>query len=132
MARAAIAFMVAGTIPADDRDRCPRPGTGGPQSPVGSCDAVVDGHVVVRAPCCPPTPMSHSLSHDPLAAARLLIAGGVVAFPTETVYGLGAHAERLDAVRRVFAIKRRPTDHPLIVHGADAGVLDRYAHTVNR
>jgi L-threonylcarbamoyladenylate synthase len=76
--------------------------------------------------------MSHSLSHDPLAAARLLIAGGVVAFPTETVYGLGAHAERLDAVRRVFAIKRRPADHPLIVHGADAGVLDRYAHTVNR
>jgi L-threonylcarbamoyladenylate synthase len=76
--------------------------------------------------------MSHSPSHDPLAAARLLIAGGVVAFPTETVYGLGAHAERLDALRRVFAIKGRPTDHPLIVHGADAGVLDRYAHTVDR
>ena len=48
-------------------------------------------------------------------------------FPTETVYGLGAHAERPDAVRRIFAIKGRPAGHPLIVHGADAGVLDRYA-----
>jgi L-threonylcarbamoyladenylate synthase len=76
--------------------------------------------------------MPDPLSHDPLAAARILIAGGVVAFPTETVYGLGAHAEHRDAVRRVFAIKGRPAGHPLIVHGPDASMLDRYARRASR
>jgi L-threonylcarbamoyladenylate synthase len=71
--------------------------------------------------------MTAPITHDPLEAARVLADGGVVAFPTETVYGLGAHAERPEAVARVFAIKGRPAGHPLIVHGADAGVLDRYA-----
>lgn len=52
-------------------------------------------------------------------AARLLGAGGVVAFPTETVYGLGAIATDPDAVRRIFAVKGRPADNPLIVHVAD-------------
>jgi L-threonylcarbamoyladenylate synthase len=51
-------------------------------------------------------------------AARVLRAGGLVAFPTETVYGLGAHALDEAAVRRVFAVKRRPADNPLIVHVA--------------
>jgi L-threonylcarbamoyladenylate synthase len=74
--------------------------------------------------------MTAPVTHDPLDAARALAAGGVVAFPTETVYGLGAHAEQPEAVRRVFAIKGRPAGHPLIVHGADAAVLDRYARTV--
>ncbi len=58
-----------------------------------------------------------------------LEAGALVAFPTETVYGLGADAERPDAVARVFAAKGRPGWHPLIVHGADAGLLERYGRT---
>lgn len=61
-----------------------------------------------------------------LAAARLR-AGGVVAFPTETVYGLGADARNEDAVRRVFEIKGRPADHPLIVHLAGAGQAGAWA-----
>ncbi len=52
-----------------------------------------------------------------LALARIR-AGGVVAVPTETVYGLAADAEQPDAVRRIFEIKGRPHDHPLIVHVA--------------
>jgi len=63
-------------------------------------------------------------------AARVLADGGVVAFPTETVYGLGAVAHAPDAVRRVFAIKGRPTDHPLIVHLASADQLDDWASPV--
>jgi L-threonylcarbamoyladenylate synthase len=50
------------------------------------------------------------------AAVARLKAGGLVAFPTETVYGLGADALREDAVRRVFEIKGRPSNNPLIVH----------------
>lgn len=48
-----------------------------------------------------------------------LRAGGLVAFPTETVYGLGADARRAEAVARVFAVKGRPANNPLIVHVAD-------------
>lgn len=50
------------------------------------------------------------------ACTDLLIAGGVVAFPTETVYGLGAHALDGEAVRRIFEAKGRPADNPLIIH----------------
>lgn len=59
---------------------------------------------------------------DPAAitrAAELLRAGALVAFPTETVYGLGADALNADAVRRIFAAKDRPADNPLIVHVAE-------------
>ena len=56
-------------------------------------------------------------------AAALLRAGGLVAFPTETVYGLGADAARGDAVAKIFAVKGRPRAHPLIVHVAPE-VLD--------
>jgi L-threonylcarbamoyladenylate synthase len=49
-------------------------------------------------------------------AAQVLRRGGLVVFPTETVYGLGADAENPEAVARVFAVKGRPADHPLIVH----------------
>ncbi len=53
-------------------------------------------------------------------AIAVLRAGGLVAIPTETVYGLAADASNPDAVRRIFEVKRRPPDHPLIVHiGAD-------------
>lgn len=58
---------------------------------------------------------------DPAAireAAAIIRAGGLVAFPTETVYGLGADATNADAVTRVFAAKGRPADNPLIVHVA--------------
>ncbi|MDP3424516.1 MAG: Sua5/YciO/YrdC/YwlC family protein, partial [Burkholderiaceae bacterium] len=61
--------------------------------------------------------MSDRKQHTQIkAAARLLRAGGVVAFPTETVYGLGADATNPEAVRKIFEIKGRPADHPLIVH----------------
>jgi len=53
-------------------------------------------------------------------AARLLLGGGVVAIPTETVYGLAATARDAIAVRRVYDLKGRPASHPLIVHFADA------------
>jgi L-threonylcarbamoyladenylate synthase len=61
------------------------------------------------------------------AAARALARGEVVAFPTETVYGLGADASNPAAVARIFALKGRPADHPLIVHLERAGDLDRWA-----
>ena len=51
-----------------------------------------------------------------LSAAQLLKAGGLVALPTETVYGLGADATNKDAVSRIYKVKGRPADHPLIVH----------------
>lgn len=53
-------------------------------------------------------------------AAEILRRGGLVAFPTETVYGLGADASSRDAAARLYAAKRRPMDHPVIVHFADA------------
>ncbi|RMH38913.1 MAG: threonylcarbamoyl-AMP synthase [Deltaproteobacteria bacterium] len=64
------------------------------------------------------------------AAGAVLRRGGLVAFPTETVYGLGARADDPDAVARVFAAKGRPADHPLIVHLADASWLGRWAQDV--
>jgi len=60
-------------------------------------------------------------------AAELLRNGGLVAFPTETVYGLGANACDPVAVRRIFAAKGRPTDHPLIVHLHSPENLDFWA-----
>lgn len=63
-------------------------------------------------------------------AAQLLRQGELVAFPTETVYGLGADASNREAVARVFAAKGRPADHPVIVHLASAEVLPRWARSV--
>jgi L-threonylcarbamoyladenylate synthase len=63
-------------------------------------------------------------------AARELAAGALVAFPTETVYGLGADAADDAAVARIFAAKGRPSDHPLIVHVADAVAVDHFAASV--
>ncbi|HEX5828377.1 MAG TPA: L-threonylcarbamoyladenylate synthase [Candidatus Limnocylindrales bacterium] len=60
-------------------------------------------------------------------AVAILRAGGLVAFPTETVYGLGADAANPAAVARIFAAKGRPADHPLIVHLAGAGGIDAWA-----
>ena len=67
-------------------------------------------------------------SHPQLSAAvDLLRRGGLVAFPTETVYGLGAHAMNPDAVRRIFRAKGRPADNPLIVHVADLAQVEQVA-----
>jgi L-threonylcarbamoyladenylate synthase len=67
-------------------------------------------------------------SADAIAeAADVIRAGGLVAFPTETVYGLGANALDEAAARRVFAAKERPADDPLIVHLASAADLPRVA-----
>jgi L-threonylcarbamoyladenylate synthase len=63
-------------------------------------------------------------------AAEVLRAGGLVVFPTETVYGLGAAADNPAAIRAMFAAKGRPADHPVIVHLPDAAQLDRYAAEV--
>lgn len=62
-------------------------------------------------------------------AKRRLLAGGVVAFPTETVYGLGALALNADAVARVFSAKGRPTHNPLIVHVSGASMARRLVGT---
>jgi L-threonylcarbamoyladenylate synthase len=64
------------------------------------------------------------------AAARVLVAGGLVAFPTETVYGLGADACNAEAVARIYMAKGRPADHPLIVHVASMDGLGDWADDV--
>jgi L-threonylcarbamoyladenylate synthase len=63
-------------------------------------------------------------------AAANLLAGGLVAFPTETVYGLGADACNADAVARIYSVKGRPADHPLIVHIASMDGLGDWADDV--
>src|SRR2546423_12099965 len=63
-------------------------------------------------------------------AAHLLQAGALVAFPTETVYGLGADARNAQAVRRIFEAKGRPAEHPVIVHLARADLLPRWAREI--
>ena len=63
-------------------------------------------------------------------AVAVLRAGGLVAFPTETVYGLGADASNPEAVRKIFVAKGRPHDHPLIVHVADAVQLANWARDI--
>jgi L-threonylcarbamoyladenylate synthase len=63
-------------------------------------------------------------------AAANLLAGGLVAFPTETVYGLGADASNAAAVARIYSVKGRPVDHPLIVHVASMDGLGDWAADV--
>jgi L-threonylcarbamoyladenylate synthase len=63
-------------------------------------------------------------------AASVLMAGGLVAFPTETVYGLGGDASNAAAVARIYSVKGRPADHPLIVHVASMDGLGDWARDV--
>ena len=63
-------------------------------------------------------------------AATTLMRGNLVAFPTETVYGLGADASNKEAVARLYAVKGRPADHPLIVHISSAAQLDKWASEI--
>jgi L-threonylcarbamoyladenylate synthase len=64
------------------------------------------------------------------SAAKRLIAGDLVAFPTETVYGLGADASNSAAVARIYSVKGRPHDHPLIVHIASMDCMGDWASDV--
>lgn len=70
--------------------------------------------------------MTSDLEH----AARRLAEGGLVAFPTETVYGLGADAENATAVDGIYAAKGRPSNHPVIVHVAPGADLSYWARSV--
>jgi L-threonylcarbamoyladenylate synthase len=63
-------------------------------------------------------------------AARYLREGRLIAFPTETVYGLGADARDVEAMQRIFAAKGRPSQHPLIVHIEEMSVLPRWAREI--
>ncbi len=67
---------------------------------------------------------------DIARAVKILQAGGLVALPTETVYGLGADAAKDQAVAGIFAAKGRPADHPLIVHIASANEMTRWARDI--
>jgi L-threonylcarbamoyladenylate synthase len=67
---------------------------------------------------------------DVAAAAKALFAGRLVAFPTETVYGLGADAGSEQAVARIYSAKGRPSDHPLIVHIGSTELLDHWSSSV--
>lgn len=70
------------------------------------------------------------VTEDVSVAAGFVRAGECVAFPTETVYGLGADATRPDAVARIFEAKGRPGDNPLIVHVADVELVETVARAV--
>ena len=63
-------------------------------------------------------------------AARILRSGGLVAFPTETVYGLGANALNEEAARKIYAAKGRPSDNPLIAHISDFSELDQLVREI--
>ena len=67
--------------------------------------------------------------HDIEIAASILRDGGLVAFPTETVYGLGGDATDASAAHKIYAAKGRPSDNPLIIHIADPADAERYAVT---
>lgn len=75
--------------------------------------------------------METYLTNSPADAAEYIKHGGIVAFPTETVYGLGANAFNGEAVGKIFAAKGRPADNPLIVHVSDAGQIDEIASELN-
>src|SRR5678815_2386806 len=70
------------------------------------------------------------MNKDIARAARVLQSGGLVAFPTETVYGLGADASSASAMAKLYAVKRRPAEHPVIVHFASAGAAFGWAREV--
>ena len=63
-------------------------------------------------------------------AAKYLIAGELVALPTETVYGLGANGLNPDAVAKIFQVKGRPQDNPLILHIADPGQMEQFCRDI--
>lgn len=74
--------------------------------------------------------LTAELQYQITAAALILREGGTVAFPTETVYGLGADVTNPDAINKIYQIKQRPVDHPLIVHIGDISQLDTWAQAI--
>ena len=71
--------------------------------------------------------MKTIVTDSPEEAASFIRSGETAAFPTETVYGLGADAFNAAAVQKIFEAKGRPVDNPLIAHIADIGEVDRVA-----
>ena len=69
-------------------------------------------------------------AETPALAAKLIMAGELVAIPTETVYGLGADGLNPDAVAKIFIAKGRPQDNPLILHIAEAADLEKFCHSI--
>ncbi len=63
-------------------------------------------------------------------AAEILRGGGLVAFPTETVYGLGANALQKEAIHNIYKAKGRPSDNPLIVHISNAKDIEKLAKNI--
>ena len=74
--------------------------------------------------------VSHCTADALREAARSLLAGNLVAFPTETVYGLGADACNAEAVARIYSVKGRPSDHPLIVHVSSMQHMEKWAKEI--
>jgi L-threonylcarbamoyladenylate synthase len=74
--------------------------------------------------------MKTKITQSPSIAARYILHGETVAFPTETVYGLGANVFNEDAIRQIFSAKGRPADNPLIVHIADTHQLEQVASEI--
>jgi len=70
---------------------------------------------------------SIEVSSDPSRAVEVLRNGGLVAIPTETVYGLAGDVEHPEAIERIFTTKNRPSGHPLIIHVSDLSVAERWA-----
>ena len=104
------------------------------RAPTAATDRVVPREIAAPALACPRAPGDTSdlmpIGTDATTASDILAAGGVVAIPTETVYGLAASIAHPEAVARVFAIKGRPLGHPLIVHLARRADLPRYASVI--
>ena len=68
-------------------------------------------------------------SEELKAAAQIILSGGLVVFPTETVYGLGGNGLLSDAAQKIYSAKGRPSDNPLIIHIAEPNDADKYSHT---
>jgi L-threonylcarbamoyladenylate synthase len=75
--------------------------------------------------------LSECSTNSVKAAAQSLVAGHLVAFPTETVYGLGADATNETAIAKIYKAKGRPADHPLIVHIASIDAIDQWAQDIS-
>ena len=74
--------------------------------------------------------LSASTPETAQIAAEIIKNGGLVAIPTETVYGLGANGLDEAAVARIFEAKGRPQDNPLILHVAEAGEIEKFCHSI--
>ena len=74
--------------------------------------------------------LSAEAANTPAIAAEIIKSGGLVAIPTETVYGLGANGLNPDAVAKIFLAKGRPQDNPLILHVSEAMQIENFCHSI--